>query len=354
MRRVALHLGAGAASVALALALGELLARAAVGPPARILYTGSFRDTQTDFDVVYGVTPEGRRRTCGPAPDAGGRRVAVLGDSFVFGQGVADCEDFVSLLNLASQDKRFTNLGLIGGEIDDYLLVARDLLADVDKVVVAFFVNDVTDAGAGRTAAGRVADRSSAASLLRRARRAWVLYRIREADRRGRGTIAYLDGRPNHILSLIRRFPDSVRVWVEPRSEEAAGFRERFAELAGDLVRRFGAERVWITCAPDGQTVSRRLARFIREQGGAVAPFGAPGPAYELVRELSREQGLRFVDVFPGFVGGGDALYHPHDLHWTAAGHRRMAELLASPLGLPALASAAEAREASAVPSGAP
>jgi lysophospholipase L1-like esterase len=356
MRRIALALGVAAVAVAVALVLGELLVRAVVGPPARILFTGSFRDTQTDFDVVYGVTREGLRRTCGPAPDAHHPRIAVIGDSFVFGQGVADCEDFVSLLNLRSQDERFLNLGIIGGEMDDYAVVARDLLGDVDGVLVAFFGNDVMDAASGRTPAGRLADHSSAASLLRRARRAWVLYRIREAARDGGDAIAYLDGRPNHILSLIRQSPDSLRLMVEPTSEQGAGFRERFAELAGNLVQRFGAARVWITCVPDGQTVSRRFAEFIREQGSAVAPFGAPGPAYELVRELSREHGLRFIDVFAGFVADGDELYHPHDLHWTPAGHRRMAELLAGPLGLGAAASAPSAQRSPSpvVPSAAP
>jgi hypothetical protein len=214
----------------------------------------------------------------------------------------------------------------------------------------------VEGAGQGRSALGRLADHSSAFALLRRARRAWILYRIQQADRDGGGTIAYLDGRPNNVLSLLRESPDGLRRRVEPTRDEVAAFRSRFARLAEDVLRRFGAERVWITCVPDGQTVSPRFAEFIREQGGSVAAFGVPGPAYELVRELSREHGLRFVDVFPGFASGGDELYHPHDLHWTAAGHRRMAELLAGPLGLaaPARPPAAQASSVPVVPSSAP
>ena len=354
MRRVALGLATAAVAVAFALALGEVLVRAVVGPPARILYTGSFHDAQTDFDVVYGVTSRGLRTTCGPAPGADGTRVAVLGDSFVFGQGVADCEDFVSVLNLGSRDKRLLNFGIIAGAVEDYRLVARDLLADVDEVVVVFFGNDVLDAR--RTGIGHLADGSSALSILRRARRAWILHRLRQAARDEGGKVAYLGGRPNQILSLIRQSPDSLRAMVEPTREQVASFRELFAELAEVLVQRFDTARVWITCVPDGQTVSRRLAEFIRERGAAVAPFGAPGRAYELVRDLSREHGLRFIDVFAGFAPGGDELYHPHDLHWTAAGHRRMAELLAGPLGLsaPAAPAAAETHPAPVVPSAAP
>ena len=333
MRHVALGLATATIATVSVFALGESLTRAVVGAPARFLYTGSLRDSQTDFDVEYGVSPQGLRKTCGPVADAGGGRVAVLGDSFVFGQGVADCEDFVSLLNLASRDERLVNFGVIGAGIEDYRLVARDLLDDADAVVVVFFGNDVM-VGARRPAR-RLADHSSALALVRRARRAWIVHRARGAPG-SEGPIAYLDGRPNNILSLLRQSSDAVRVMVEPAHDDAEMFRASFAKLAATLTRRFGSARVWITCVPDGQTVSRRLARFIRDHGGAVAPFGAPGPAYELVRELSGEHGLRFVDVFAGFAPDGDELYHPHDLHWTAAGHRRMAELLAEPLGLSA------------------
>jgi lysophospholipase L1-like esterase len=354
VRRLALGLATAALAIALSAALGEALVRALVGPPAQILYSGSFRDVQSDFDVVYGVTSEGRRRTCGPSPVANATRVAVIGDSFVFGQGVADCEDFVSLLNLRARDKRFLNFGIIASGVEDYRLIVRDLVADTDEVLIVFFGNDVPVAGLGRTPAGRAADRSSLVSLVRRARRAWILYRLREAARDPGGRIADFEGRPNQILSELRKSPDSLRAMVEPTPAEETAFRARFAELAGDLLERFGPGRVWISCAPDGQTVSRRLAEFIREQGGAVAPFGMPGRAYELVRELSHEHGLRFVDVFPGFVEGGDELYHPHDLHWAPAGHRRMAELLAGPLGLPApAAAAAEAGEAPVISSAA-
>lgn len=357
MRRIALGLATAAVAVALALALGELLVRAVVGPPARLLATGSFRDDQGDFDVVYGVSERGTRRTCGPEADrAGSELVAVIGDSFVFGQGVADCEDFVSLLNQISSRKRFVNLGLIGSGIDEYRIVARDLLDGASEVVLVFFGNDVADVGGARSAAGRLADESSATALLRRAWRAWRLRRLRERTRDEGGPVAYFDGRPNNVLSVLRQDPDGLQAMVEPPDARVAAFRERFAELTGSLVERFGAARVSITCVPDGQTVSRAFASFVRDHGGSLAPFGAPGRAYELVRELSREHGLRFIDVFPGFVEGGDELYHPHDLHWTPAGHRRMAELLAGSFGLsaPERSAAAEAREAPVVPSVAP
>ena len=82
MRRAALALATAAVAIASSLALGEMLVRGVVGPPAKLLYTGSFHDAQTDFDVAYGVTAAGRRRTCGPeARGPRAARVAVIGDS---------------------------------------------------------------------------------------------------------------------------------------------------------------------------------------------------------------------------------------------------------------------------------
>ena len=46
----------------------ELLTRFLGGAPATFLYSGSFRDRQTDYDVIYGVTDSSLRVTCGEKP----------------------------------------------------------------------------------------------------------------------------------------------------------------------------------------------------------------------------------------------------------------------------------------------
>ncbi len=357
MRRAALGLATAAVAVACSLGLGELLVRGVVGPPAQLYYTGSFHDTQTDFDVVYGVTPEGRRRTCGPQPRGlGAARVGVIGDSFVFGQGVADCEDFVSLLNAASPSKRFENLGLIGAGIDHYALVARDLLDGFSEVTVLFHPNDVGHLPTVRSAAGRGADDFAVLGILRRAHHAWILSRVRKSAEERDGAVAFLGGRPNQVLSALRQDLDYFRSMVEPGPQQVAAFRARFAELAGLLGDRVRRGRVEIACVPEAHTVSPQLAALIREHGGSLGAFGEPSRSCELVRDLAREHGLRFLEVFEGFAAHGEELYHLHDLHWNPAGHRRMAELLAEPLGVPAPAASAGpvAEGAPVVPSAAP
>jgi hypothetical protein len=323
----------GALASALA---GELLVRLAVGPPARFLYGRSFRDRQSDFDITYSVDGEGRRITCGAGLEtARERRIAVLGDSFAFGQGVEDCLDLVSQLAARSPRVAFENFGRIGAGIDDYLLVARDLVRGFDGAIVVFFGNDVSDLAAEQGLAGRLAGRLSTLALLRRAKNSFLVdraLRAAAAGSGGDGKIAFLDGRANNILSSLQSDPDAFRRMVQPGDLAVERFRARFSALASRLDERVGAGNVIVAVAPESHVVSRRLMRFIREHGGSVAPFGERGPAYELIRELAEGQGFRFVDVFPAFLADGDALYHPHDLHWSAAGHERMADLLADAL----------------------
>jgi hypothetical protein len=63
-----------AVSVVLVMVVGgEAMVRVVSGPPAHFLYTGAFRDVQTDWDVLYGVDDDGHRFTCrerAPARDA--------------------------------------------------------------------------------------------------------------------------------------------------------------------------------------------------------------------------------------------------------------------------------------------
>ncbi len=329
-------LAPGLLAAAIAAVTSELFLRLVVGPPARFLYGGSFRDRQSDFDITYSVGEKGRRITCAPEPPpASARRIAVLGDSFVFGQGVEDCQDLVSVLARLSPQQAFENFGRIGAGIDDYLLVARDLLRGFDDAVVIFFGNDVSDLAAEQGRAGRLAGHLSTLALLRRTRNAFLVdraIRAAAAGPAGGGAIAFFEGRANNILSSLRRDPDAFRRMVQPGEPEVERFRARFAALAELLDARVGAAHVVVTAVPQDHTVSRRLASFIRAHGGSVAPYGERGRAYELVRELALARGFRFVDSFPSFLSDGDALYHPHDLHWSAAGQRRMAGLLAEAL----------------------
>jgi lysophospholipase L1-like esterase len=94
-----------------------------------------------------------------------------------------------------------------------------------------------------------------------------------------------------------------------------------------------------------------RLAELVREHGIALTVVVYPWPTQiarkdrdsrqvRFWRDWARERGVRFVDLFPGFVTTDDArneqtirdLFIQDDFHWNPEGHRRVAELFLSRL----------------------
>ena len=100
-----------------------------------------------DYDVEYDIDDSGFRVD----PHAGmtGPRVAVLGDSFTFGLGVANDETFVSRLNARSDDRRqYLNLGVPGYSTDQELLLFRKTgkaLKPDSVLLVVYLANDLFD-----------------------------------------------------------------------------------------------------------------------------------------------------------------------------------------------------------------
>jgi len=324
---------------------GEAMVRLVSGPPAHFLYTGTFRDVQTDWDVVYGVDAAGHRSTCRESePDPDAKRIAVIGDSFVFGQGVEDCDVFVSLLDRRSGSFAFENLGVVGSGIPEYTIVARDLVDDsFDGALVLFYGNDFTSLQRNRSLLGSLADRFSIMALARKARRYTQVRGLLaeqegldagDASRVKREEWTY-HGRHNNTVAGLRKDPSVLRRAVDPGAEREALFAEHFAALADHLTASLAPEEITIAMVPEGHTVSTRLREFVQEMGGETADFGEPGSAYALVRELALARGFHFIETFDAFRSAGDGAYHPHDLHWTPRGHRTMAELAARGLGIP-------------------
>jgi hypothetical protein len=162
------------------IASAEIFTRIVGGKPATFSYSGSFRDRQTDWDVVYGVTSAGLRVTCEGAKNADAkRRIAIIGDSFVFGQGVSDCNTFASRLGVVDKKSLF----------------------------------------------GTLADTSSAFALLRKVKRAFAIKAFlketgtAKSDKAGSGPVL------NNISSIIANDPNYFAKVADPGEAELAIFR---------------------------------------------------------------------------------------------------------------------------------
>ena len=100
-----------------------------------------------DYDVEYDIDANGFR--VDPHAGTTGPRVAVLGDSFTFGLGVANDETFVSRLNAENETRQnYLNLSVPGYSTDQELLLFRktaDSVMPEVVLLVVYLANDLFD-----------------------------------------------------------------------------------------------------------------------------------------------------------------------------------------------------------------
>jgi lysophospholipase L1-like esterase len=255
-----------------------------------------------------------------PSPDA--LRVLVLGDSQAFGFGVANHETFPAVLeNLlradgAGRDAVVVNAGVPGYGTADELafLEAHGAAFDPDVVVLQFLsTNDPTDnrnpaatwAGLrdGMLVSNRPEDPGQRPSLLARAKRASHLVNLAS------NTAGYL----------------AVRAGLLEEDDRVGGGAvtdadlERTRDLLEAVVRRSRA--LGAPC----------LLLHTTGQAGILSETYVQARAATAVREAARRAGAIWIDGARALHGREDraSLHYPRDGHWTPAGHRAIAELLA-------------------------
>ena len=310
----------------------EAITRLIGGRPATFLYSGSFREGTTDWDVTYGVTADNLRVTCGisstPTPT---RTFAVIGDSFAFGVGVADCQDLTSQLQLIYPRARFVNYGTPGIGMDEYEMIARDMIPpDVTDIIMLFYGNDITEINDDRPLFGKLADLSSAMALLRRIKRALSI-KLYIVNAKINESLPVF----NNVQALARANSDYFLNVAQPPEKDLAKFRTRFNRLMRRFIAAVPRDRIWIAEAPEATTISKQSRDFELGLGMALPILGTPGSGYEEIRRLASAEKVHFIDLFPAFLAAPDNLYFAHDLHWSANGHRLAADVIAASLTSP-------------------
>jgi hypothetical protein len=256
------------------------------------------------------------------------RTVAVIGDSFVFGQGIQDCQDLSSHLQIMFPHSRFVNYGIIGIGMDEYEMIVRDMIEpNVTDIILIFYGNDIGEINESKKSLfGKLADMSSAFSLLRKVKRILTIRPFTAELATDKASVF------NNVASVLYADSDYFIKIVEPTEEKLQQFRNRFARLIARMSAIVPRERIWIAEAPEATTVSETTRKFVRNLGGALPTFGRPGSGYDAVKSLANEQAVHFIDLYPAFFAVEDGLYFPHDMHWSVNGHRLAAQVIASSL----------------------
>lgn len=307
-------------------------------PPRRYRLTPHYEGVVSngvEFTTRVTVNALGLR---GPMPKSDDRpRLLVIGDSFTFGWGVEHDQAYV---HLAAEELGFQ--GLNGGTPGFGLPDAADWLEaygwslDPDFVVLAVFVgNDLLDATEEHRSISVVGGLVSAdrrPSALRRALdRAHVIRLVKQA------LPWSLQSRMRSFLRLpeswrVRYLREAVSSYALEPSELVLEGRDASEVAFREVARRCREKGVPLSVVliPDALQLSDQ--RWLATLGslGLNAADLDPEEPNRFFTEMALAEDIPILDLLPKFkAAGADGHYFTYDPHWTPAGHRLAADLLA-------------------------
>lgn len=263
---------------------------------------------------------------------APGRRIVFIGDSFTEGIGVLYEKTFVGLVEEALRPQ---GIDVLGAGVASFCPIidyrrTRHLIEDVglvfDDLVVFIDIGDIQDEVTYKfDDAGTVVSRERRRIAEERANRAYgkpPLFRSTDVERfLTRNTLLLGPGYAS-LSRWLARGPQRAAAWTQDPT-------------------------VFDQYAREGLALAREhmdaLADLLKSKGIRLTVVVYPWPDLLLTgdrdslqsrywRDWSRERGAHFLDLFPSFFDAGPAAevvkreFIRGDIHWSEAGHRRVAE----------------------------
>jgi lysophospholipase L1-like esterase len=245
-----------------------------------------------------------------PAAEPGTReRIACIGDSFTFGDGVPEADAFVTLLGADEPGLELLNYGVPGFDITQVAdqVEARVLADGPDRLVYAMTLNDAPTAGD--------------AALAAQAAQAQADFQRSLDGPRGLA-------RSSRLADLIQRRVRSARAGAEYHAVVRDSFAEDgpgWAGLVDELERLEGLAR------GAGAELTVVLFPLLVSLDGDY-PFAAE---HARIGAACRAAGIDFLDLLPAYRGqdSRSLWVHPTDQHPNPRGHALAAEAIAAHLG---------------------
>jgi lysophospholipase L1-like esterase len=294
----------------------------------------SGRFASVGFDVAVRINAKGfRGREIPYARNGTARRILILGDSHVWGFGVEEEETFGRVLERKLPDAEVVNLGVSGYSTDqELLLYEKDGVhysADVIMLVVSH--NDLR----GNTRTIESAVYGKPRFLLEGDELVLDNHPV-PAPSRLRRAVFDLSGK-SYLLTRVLRVLDDFRRTADVTARAAS--TPTAATLSSETEGRKGNRRPPFPWAP----TEKVMARLIRELQRTVA---RKQPAAQLLvvfadfRNTLGREATEYLGQFgipsvalDAYVDPRDPALHLADgLHWTPAGHVRVADVLAQRL----------------------
>jgi lysophospholipase L1-like esterase len=247
----------------------------------------------------------------GPEPRAprAARRVLLLGDSLVYGQGVSDAETLPALLErelAAHGDFEVFNAGLRAYATHQELAWLDELgpLLQPDIVVLCWYWNDLEERDVARTRE-RLERSGPIAFDLSAPARGWALWAWRSKQLLRRSTLAMVLW--DALNTADRLVPEAAQ--IDAGFERLQAYLQRFAGRCAEI----GAQARFVTL-PDAIGLEGSKTRGLEERA----------------LELARAAGLPAFDLRPALEGFERPPTLPFDGHFDGRGNRALAGRLAN------------------------
>jgi len=292
---------------------------------------------RSEFSQRFRINGAGLRAHRHPGTDEQDTvRVLVLGDSQAFGFGVADDETFSAQLehifadHHPSRSVRVMNGGVPGYGTADQLALLKSMgpKLDPDLIVVQFLsVNDILET------LNPAKNRAAVADGWLTTKAASAPEPQPETDGDGYGGLVRLifwAKRRSHLLNLTSNglgyaalrlglTAEVDALWGEDFSADAAAATTDSLIAIAAEARRLGAQCVFLYTTGQNYVLNE--------------DYALPQSAL-VVRQAAESAKVPWIDVTPYLRGRDDRFeqFNRLDGHWTATGHRAIAELLAERL----------------------
>ncbi|MCB1877983.1 MAG: SGNH/GDSL hydrolase family protein [Chromatiales bacterium] len=275
-----------------------------------------------------------------PKKPDGGYRIAVIGDSFVFG-AVRRQQNFVYLLERELSASRLgtevINLGVPAAGPHNYLALlqhdARQVQANM-AVVMVFLGNDILQAHPDfRTAIrfGRTVEILRRPHLLGPSWEYSYVYRLARAAHTL--LLNRIEPHPDTAfshsayLAVEQRRAQAFRTEPDPLTAQSlTALTDILIEMA-DMARDFGMDYLVVLAPDELQTNPQLWSELVAEKGLEPTDYKFDGIDTRLTAALE-SKGIRVVDLLPSLRTAAKAgsLYLPNDSHWNARGNQVAAD----------------------------
>jgi lysophospholipase L1-like esterase len=326
----------------------------------RLPPNSEFKDVQTDWNITYKTNSLGLRDEEHPlTKEKGVIRVAVIGDSFAFGQGCERGQIFPDVLQSLLRDQGYPveimNVSDIGIGPEAYFVLFKEVAARYlpDVIVLNAFGNDASQVQRPpllNRLTRSASHYSNLFTFLRFLRKDisirmqgdfWTevakpannnpddLTQKRVAEFRTR-----YGSEANNLLATCIAEPDDVARWIntEPNGQGWKEFEDYVLAINEMAVRIHS--KVVIAIVPDGAQVDPHQLEMRQILGVPLqSSVLTEKPSFQtLVHQFSERNHIACFDPLEEFRQVRSGLYFNTDLHWTPAGHRLYAEQLAKSL----------------------